>query len=236
MTEISPKRSASRVDAKGRAYAGSQRWVQALVNWEKGRLNEAILEVLPSLAAVQQEIEWVSPLEVDAYAEYYDRGFLDALGLARFYAELRAFWPPGGPHWDALAKVRLGHDVGVLLIEAKSYPGELYGCGCQASPLSRAQIEIALTKTKRWLGTSPDADWCGPLYQYANRLAHLYFLREVAHVPAWLAHVCFIGDPRTPTNRSAWDTAISSAEQELGLGKPFSYASAVLLNVRGPDE
>lgn len=236
MTEISPMRSTSRVDARGRAYAGSQRWIQTLVNREERRLDKAILEALPSLAAVQKEIEWVSPLEADAYAEYYDRGFLEALGLARFDAELRAFWPPGGPHWDALAKIRLEHEAGVLLIEAKSYPEELYGRGCQASPRSRAKIETALAKTRRWLGASFDADWCGPLYQYANRLAHLYFLREVARVPAWLAHVCFIGDPRTPTSRDAWEAAIHSAERELGLVKQFPHASAVFLETRRRDE
>jgi hypothetical protein len=224
---------ARRVDAVGRAYAGSQRWIQHFVNCEPRALNAAILQALPSLAALAPEIEWVSPLERQRYAEFRDDEFLTALGIDRLSASLREFWPRRGPQWDALAKVCWNGGEGVLLVEAKSYFGELYSAGCMASPQSRAQIEAALARAKNWVGASQTTDWCGPLFQYANRLAHLYWLREAARVPAWLAHVCFVGDPRTPTSRSLWETAIEAAESELGLARPCPYAAAVFLNVNG---
>jgi hypothetical protein len=224
---------ARRVDAVGRAYAGSQRWIQHFVNREPRLLNEAILAAMPSLAALAPEIEWVSPLERQRYAEFRDDEFLTALGLDRLSAALRDFWPRRGPQWDALARLRWNGGEGVLLVEAKSYFGELYGAGCMASPRSRARIEAALARAKAWVGASETADWCGPLYQYANRLAQLYWMREVAQVQAWLAHICFVGDPRTPTSRSLWEAAINAAESELGLARPCPYAAAVLLNVDG---
>ena len=36
----------------------------------------------------------------------------------------------------------------------------------------------------------------GPLYQFPNRLAHLYFFREIVKVPAWLVNVCYLDDPK----------------------------------------
>jgi hypothetical protein len=113
--------------------------------------------------------------------------------LSGMLAEL---WPQGGPVWDALARVTLhgSRGPGVLLVEAKSYPQELYSNGCCASEVSRGQIVRALQNTQRWLGVE-QTDWTGPLYQSANRLAHLYFLREVAGVPTWFVNLCFAGDP-----------------------------------------
>ena len=86
-------------------------------------------------------------------------------------------------------------------------------------------------QTKRWLGADATADWCGPLYQSANRLAHLYFLREIVKVPAWLVHVCFVADPRTPTAVNAWRPALAVAEKQLGLPEQSPYATAVFLSV-----
>ena len=77
--------------------------------------------------------------------------------------------------WDALARVTLldSGRTGVLLVEAKSYPQEMYSNGCCASEVSRTQIVKALQQTQRWLAVD-NVDWTGPLYQSANRLAHLY--------------------------------------------------------------
>jgi len=44
----------------------------------------------------------------------------------------------------------------------------------------------------------PDAGWLGPQYKSANRLACLYFLREIGMVDAFLANVYFTGDPHPP--------------------------------------
>lgn len=121
---------AARVDETGAAYAGSQLQIQLYVNRRTGELDDSIRAEFTELSAAH--VEWRSPLVADGYAEYWDAGFLKRLDLARHAADLAAFWPSGGPHWDALAVVRLaGSDrPAVLLAEGKSYPGELYGSGC----------------------------------------------------------------------------------------------------------
>jgi len=231
MNTLIKTNSSQRVDSKGRAYAGSQRWIQEFVCQRADLLNNAILQALPSLSVLNPGIDWVSPLEADGFAEYYDERFLVALGVDQYKQQLRTFWPRRGPHWDALARIHFGNGVGAILVEAKSYPAELLGSGCQASPRSRAQIETAFCQTKRWLGADPTADWYGPLYQSANRLAHLYFLREIIKVPAWLVHVCFVADPRTPTPVDAWRPALAVAEKQLGLSVPPPFATTVFLSV-----
>jgi hypothetical protein len=186
----------------------------------------------PDLA--EASIEWRSPLEADGYREYWDAGFLNRVGLEQHGPDLKAYWPTGGPHWDALAVVtRPGSGrPGVLLAEGKSYPGELYGSGCQAElgSDSRALIERSLAQTQDQLGVTDrtPADWCGPLYQTANRLAHLVWLRSLG-VRAWLLHLLFLDDPHRPTTADEWERAGRAADEELGLRGPVPDAGHVLL-------
>jgi hypothetical protein len=117
------------------------------------------------------------------------------------------------------------------LIEAKSYPADLYGDGCAArATRSRQLIEAALEQTQRWLGLAPEAKrWTGRLYQTANRLAHLYFLREVAGVEAWLAHLCFVDDQsHIQAGETQWRHALAAAGRELGLVTHSPYSASVL--------
>lgn len=209
-----------RVDERGRAYAGSQLQIQIYVNRRQEELSRAVQDELPSLAALKPRLRWGSPLESERFIEYQDLAFLRAVGLDRLRKELGLFWPKGGPHWDALAVVEAdsaSDTHGMLLVEAKSYPDEMRASGCQASPGSRKKIESALQKTKKWLGVPKEADWTGALYQSANRLAHLYFFLEIAKMPAWLANVCFLDDPRSPTTRGEWEIALARVSTDLGL-------------------
>lgn len=148
--------------------------------------------------------------------------------------ELRQFWPSGGPSWDALAVVEPASEArprGVLLVEAKSYPEEILGPGCQATDKrSLAMITEAVLETKRWLGVATSADWMGPLYQVANRLAHLYFFRERTAAPAWLVSVCFLHDPYRPTGTQRWIEGLAGAFEKLGLGgKEIPHYGVVFL-------
>jgi hypothetical protein len=80
-------------------------------------------------------------LESLRFQEPVDQTFLAALNAGVHSQALREFWPSGGPHWDALALVRGSDLPGALLVEAKSYPREVYGDGCKAtSPRSRQLI------------------------------------------------------------------------------------------------
>jgi hypothetical protein len=167
---------ADRVDENGAAFAGSQLQTQLYVNRRTAQLDDAIGEELHELA--NASIEWRSPLATDGYSEYWDAAFLDRVGLSHHKADLKAFWPTGGPHWDALAVVTQSGSgrPGVLLAESKSYPAELYGSGFHArnGSMSRTLIERSLGWTQARLGVvdrSPE-DWCGRLYQTGNRLAH----------------------------------------------------------------
>ena len=208
------------LDDLGRAYAGSQLQVQIYVNRRPEELSQCVLDATPSLASPNAHLHWASPLEEEKFVEYQDHAFLEAVGLEHCYEALREFWPRRGPVWDALASVEFGteSDVrGVVLVEAKSHPPEIYGGGCQALSESRKRIEQALWQTKYWLHASDHADWTGPLYQSANRVAHLYFLREIVKVPAWLVNVYFLCDPHSPTTREGWQVALTEVKAELGL-------------------
>jgi len=218
----------NRVDDLGRAYAGSQLQIQLYVSRREHELTASVATALHNAGCYLENIRWKSPLEQDNFAEFKDGVFLDQLELSRLRSELSAFWPSGGPNWDGLAVFTPG--PGVLLIEAKSYPEEMFGSGCKASLPSRKRIEKSIEKTKRWLGIDDNVDWLGPLYQYANRLAHIYFIRELGQVDAWLVNLCFIEDPHKPTLLEGWQKELPIIKNQLGFsGRKIPYTVDVFL-------
>jgi len=217
----------SRVDVTGRAYAGSQRQIQTYVNERHQKLGSAIAQSLSRYSVDEQDLRWVSPLASDPYSEYRDSEFLERVGLGHLSTRLIEFWPRGGACSDALARTA----EGCVLLEAKSHVREIYGGGCGAAPRSRQKIVAALDATKGWLGVSAAVDWTGCLYQSANRYAYLYFLRQIARIPAFLVNVYFIGDPHSRTTRSNWDTAIEKVNEELGLKGEVPFSGSVFLGV-----
>jgi hypothetical protein len=218
------KSNRGRCDASGRAFAGSQRQIQHYVNEQRSVLDREISAAL----SLPLSIIWVSPLRSDGYREYKDSAFLKVLGQGAAQTELGNFWPRGGPVWDALGIVN-GVTQGVLLLEAKSHATEIPGNGCGAkADRSFRRIETSLAMTKKWLGVSSGADWKGELYQTANRLAHLYFFREILRMDAWLVNVYFTADPRSPTSRAEWDVAVADVKRTLGILKIPFYADVYL--------
>jgi hypothetical protein len=221
----------ARIDDNGAAFAGSQLQTQLYVNRRTDQLNQSIQAALPEL--VGASIEWVSPIQVTGYREYQDRAFLDQLGLSAHAEHLPSFWPRGGPVWDGLARVTAADGrAGVLLAEGKSYPAELYGSGCQAKTRSdsRKLITESLAATQKDLGLPEDPEkWMGRLYQTANRLAHMLWLRDQRGVPAWFVHLLFTDDPHGPTSAEQWHDALKTADQELGLPAHVGGAAHVLL-------
>ena len=218
-----------RVDKFGRAYKGSQLQVQIYVNRRRRELDGEVLKALPSLAVHRPRLYWVSPIEDRSFREYHDGDFLRAIGLSELAPLLKEFWPARGAHWDALAIVERGaRDTGVLLVEAKSYADELRGGGMRASAAaSKSKIRRAIKATQDWL-TVPEEkrdSWYAELYQTGNRLAHLYWLRQVADIDAWLLHLLFVNDPtlgaRQRTSKKEWDTTAKPMEQALGLDQGF---------------
>jgi len=206
-----------RVDARGRAFAGSQLQLQLYVNRRADELSARVHAQLDGLEP-GASIRWMSPLEEEMFVEYKDGDFLKKVGLDEHAAALRKFWPRRGPVWDALGVIG-GSGTGAVLVEAKSHRNEVRSNGCQAGPRSRPKIEAAFAEAKAWLGVSADADWTGPLYQSANRIAHLYFLREVVGMPAWLVNIYFVNDPHSATTLEEWEEDIDRVKAELGLSE-----------------
>ncbi len=217
-----------RTDAAGRAHAGSQRQIQTYVNERPSELCQAVAASLQPYNVEALTIRWVSPLATDNYSEYRDAEFLEIIGAGNLASKLREFWPPEGPCWDALARIEGG---GCVLVEAKSHIKEVYGNGCGASSPSRLLIQSSIMRTKEWLGLTSDADWLGPLYQSANRLAHLYFFRETGNIDAFLVNIYFTGDPHADfsTNRQQWDDGISLVNDQLGIVSRVPYSGSLFL-------
>ena len=228
-----PAANASRGAPQGRARRGSQRQLQDYVNARPEALTAAVMAALPPrLSELGATIRWVSPLASDNYQEYRDGEFLAAVGSSDAGPQLADFWPSMGPCWDALGVVSdsLGRvKPGVILLEAKSHIEEIYGGGCKASVGSLARIERALSETKAWLGVSCESDWLGPLYQYGNRLAYLYFLLKRIGRPAWLVNLYFVADPIGPTSEEQWRTEIAKVKNSLGLSDRIPNAVDVFL-------
>jgi len=222
----------------GRAASGSRRQLQDYVNRFPGCLNEAILRALPS--AVSQpgiRIEWLSPLESENYREYRDRTLLQHLGLDDATGRLAAYWPRLGPCWDGLGLLHGLKEArrGVLLLEAKSHVDEVECAGCRASDTSLPLILEAFRETREWLSADDTPAWLGPLYQTANRLAHLHFLRNRLSLPTWLVQVYFLNDPIAPSSRADWLPAIAGVHARLGLRSRPPFTLELFLPALNPE-
>ena len=152
----------------------SEHWLRVAVNEDVDALNSKVIDLFNWDS--NEKIHWLSPIKEDDYAEYYDQEFLDRLGVSELDIPLLSFWPRSGPRWDGLARTETGK---VILVEAKAYIEEGVDYGSDAGEKSLAIIRKALEETKTDFGANDNAPWKSPFYQYANRLAHLYFLQTL---------------------------------------------------------
>lgn len=197
------------------AERGSQHWLQLLVERSPRLFADAVLTALhPSSDAT---INWRSPLQSDSFAEYCDAAFLKRLGLTLTGRLLPSFWPRRGPVWDGLAITSQGD---VLLVEAKANIPELSSPGTQARAESTRLIEASLTEAKWAFGAPPDAPWSSTYYQYANRLAHLYLLRALNQISAYMVFLYFTNahEVSGPSSKDEWEVEIHLAHEALQLG------------------
>lgn len=197
---------------------GSQHRLQVIVNSNPNILTDKLRGPLGLKG--DDSIIWRSPLASDAYSEYSDGQFLKVLGLDGKLRNrsLESFWPHGGPVWDGLATTDRGD---VILVEAKAHLSEMSSSGSRASELALAQIRRSLDETRDFLGVTTGSDWSGTYYQYTNRLAHLYLLRVLNNIPAWLVFVYFLNDTEMngPKSMLTWKNKIAQMHHQLGLGK-----------------
>ena len=209
------------------ANRGSRRWLQVLVNCRPGLLDDAISQ---RLAEPPGDIGWRSPLVDDHYAEYRDQSFLDRLAGSLLLpppgkpqCALADFWPRFGPQWDGLAVTDKGQ---ILLVEAKAHIAEMVTAPSQARGESaRQKIQDSLRAVKSFVNSKSPADWSTSFYQYANRLAHLYWLRELNGHDAYLVNLFLVNDRdmNGPESVAEWQAAIRLQEVFLGV-RQSSYA------------
>jgi hypothetical protein len=195
-----------------------QRLVASRPDLLDGHLRTA--EAIPRTATAN----WLSPRANDAWAEYRDADFLSLVGRPELIPKLRAFWPASGPQWDALGLA--GNTL--LLVEAKAHVGEMKSNCAAKVKRSREMIVAALDAASRGLGGGDSAKWMNGYYQLANRLAHLWFLRENA-VDARLVLLQFTGHMTMPTSStdSAYHAAFGRALQHLGFDRSVSLPGVV---------
>lgn len=210
---------------------GSLKWIRTAVNETPDLFNSRIVSV--SAIPNDDEIEWVSPLQDDDYAEYRDQDFLDRLGIHLPKIGLEDFWPKLGPQWDALGRTRAGR---IIIVEAKANIPEIISPATGAVSASRKLIEKSISETRTFLGVDSDIRWTGKLYQITNRLAHLYLLRELNDIDAYLVFAYFIGDEDVngPKTIEEWKAALTVAKKVLGLGARhplIKFISDVFINV-----
>ncbi len=205
----------SRIQQLGKTK-GSQHWLQLAVNSNPNSIDAKIRTALGLKR--DDSMIWHSPLADDEHAEYQDDCFLKRLRIKSLEVPLSAFWPPHGPVWDGLALSSRGD---VILVEAKAHVNELVSPACGASEPAMTLIRKSLNATREYMGVTKDVDWAGKYYQYTNRLAHLYFLRVLNHLPAWLVFVYFVNasDVAKPASKEDYEAAIKTMHDHLGIGK-----------------
>ncbi len=196
---------------------GSQRWLQILINEHP----EVIFrELAPELGLDNKDqLSWLSPCQNDNYAEYCDDDFIKKLEIELKLKSLSCFWPKRGPVWDGLGKTSKND---LLLLEAKAHIGELITSPSDAKDQSSiAKIQTSLNDTKTFLRSGSKLDWSTIFYQYTNRLAHLYLLRTLNKLPAYLIFIYFLNDQdmRGPSAEAEWKGAIKLLHKLLGIDK-----------------
>ena len=222
------------------ATKGSRKHIQRYVNLHTGRLNELLYSASRDLSADGTgSIQWVSPMAEDNYREYRDDDFLRVLGLERHVSELHRFWPRGGPHWDALAKLCTSEGPGAVLVEAKAHlretPEDDAAGATNAESLET--IEGSLTRAR---GFSPDTpSWCSPHYQVCNRLAHLYFMNEKLKVPTWLVWLFITNDPDWPDDHAdekQWRDYLDRIYADIGMPANHPLEDKIITVFAPPSE
>ena len=200
---------------------GSLKWIQQAVNQKWTSLEEPILR-----ATGGQSLAWLSPLADDRFAEYRDAAFLERLDLSHLSGELAKFWPRRGPQWDALGRSDSG---AIILVEAKAHVQEFCTPPSGARDKSRALIANRLLEVADDLGASGGSTWCDVFYQLANRLAHLWFLRN-AGVDAFLALVGFVGDEDMsgPGVPEVWEAVTEVAFYAMGLPRSHKLSRFII--------
>ena len=204
----------------GQGY-GSEYHLLRWMGRHRSAFNDAVLQAMGKKSG---RLEWKDfHFKPGSRARDGERKGLDFVPDERLQAAWREFWPHGsGIHnWDAVGRWCEGDQRELILLEAKANTSELKS-NCQAKPEGGlAQIEDAFKEAVRALSSVDYRDWLSDYYQYANRLAALYFLHNHG-VPAHLLLVYFVGDRSGsgldfPQSPKEWRDVLDAQEKHMGL-------------------
>ena len=196
---------------------GSLKDIQVLVNKKSDLINIELRKRFK----YDITVNWVSPIKNDKYSEYRDDDFLKILGINKLNIPLNNFWPKNGPQWDALGKSNEKY----FIVEAKANIPELKSPGTGAS-------EKSLNDVKKYLNIDSSYNWMKMYYQYTNRIAHLYYLRVLNNIDAFLIFIYFLNDSSVngPKLISEWEYEIIELHKKIGLSNN-NLLSDYILNV-----
>ena len=74
-------------------------------------------------------------------------------------------------------------------------------------------------------------DWFkSPYFQYSNRLAHLYWFRELKGLPAFLIMLYFLNDVEQdgPSEPAEWEAAIREEERCLRIPETHALSDSIV--------
>jgi hypothetical protein len=203
---------------------GSRYLLRVAVNKRPQLLLAALRE---SGALGEREIvEWRSPLVKDLlgeYREYKDGAAIRLLGLEKqLHSPIADFWPSRGPVWDALAISTEGRPI---LLEAKAHIPEAVSRIKASSKTSIRLINKGLALARKHYTRKSQAEWSAPFYQYANRLAYQFWLREQNKIKSSLVFLYFLNaeQMKGPATKQEWQGVIRLIHAVLGLPADLSH-------------
>jgi hypothetical protein len=194
---------------------GSQYFLRKAVNQQPALLRDALRE--SGALQMREDVSWHSPLLDKSYQEYRDGAAVKALGLEnRIVAPLADFWPARGPVWDALGTSSQGRPI---LVEAKAHIPEGVSREKAIAVTSKKLIGTSLALARGYYTRKSESDWRAPFYQYANRLAHQFWLREQNGISSNLVFLYFTNAVAMngPSIKHEWQGAIRLIHAVLGL-------------------
>ena len=206
---------------RGDGY-GSEDHLRWYLASRPSELNQAVAREIDVDASSVRWLPFIPHGEGDR--EHRALEFLPQEALLRVRSAWREFWPQRGhkQSWDAIGTA--GSEW--LLVEAKANWPEFCTPPTTAKGDGLKKIESSLSEVRRQLGVNRWFRWTGTYYQYANRLATLWFLRKHG-IDSRLVFIYFVGDrfpDKTPCPASEADWLALIEARRLTLGLPKQHA------------
>jgi hypothetical protein len=101
---------------------------------------------------------------------------------------------------------------------------------------SVTETDVSLGDRLRRERHAPGFDWSKLFYQYANRLAHGYWLEKLNGIPTRLVFLYLIGaaDVDGPSTRDEWESAVHTVHRALGLATVPAFVVDAFVDVPEP--